>query len=218
MAQTLSASDVYDFYGLTVLSGPAYTTYKPKRLEILKDIRSKYIASLKGRIKAEAGYLGIEIDGDSIASIIKNVSAQLNSAIEAEAENMRRYDSKGFNIMKFVEQFHKQPTGMQTAPDAFRSKEGKARAMFGGEPWAKISEAFLKIESAQTDTEIILAIDGLNSLQHNTNYVLVDIAGVPGVDQLREMMEEKFHARGPEDLAPKMSPGVRSLLKEAGVL
>ena len=217
-ANPLTSADVYNFYGLTMLSAPEYKAFKSRRMELLLDIKQKYVEALKSRIKAEAGYIDLDVEGDSIEAILKQVSNHLNSALEAEAESMRKYDSKGFNIMKFVKQFHTdKPKGLETAPDAFRSKQGTSVSMFGGEPWAKIAEAFLAIAQAKTDSEIILSIDALNSLQHNTNYVLVDIAGVPGVDQLQEMMNEKF-VSGPKELAPKMSVLVRELLEDAGVL
>ena len=215
---TLTSSDVYDFYGLTMLAGPTYAAFKTRRFEHLLDIKSKYVAALKSRIKAEAGYIDLDVDGDSIEAILGQVEKHLSGAIEAEASSMMKFGSKGFNIINFVKKFHTdKPKGLEAAPDAFRSSAGTKRSMFGGEPWAQISEAFLAIAKAESAIEIVLSIDALNSLQHNTNYVLVDIAGVPGVDQLRAMMEEKFHS-GPKDLAPKMSNKVRGLLKEAGIL
>lgn len=212
----LAASDVFNFYGLTMLSGPAYAAFHSIRRGFLLEIKAKYVDSLKSRIKAEAGYINLDVDGDNIHTIIRKITDHLDSAIESQLDSMRA--GNAFDVLSFVKQFHDQaPKGMECAPDLFRSDEGKKRQMFGGEPWAKISEAFLNIEKAKTDTEIILAIDALNSLQHNTNYVLVDIAGVRGVDELRALMQEKAEV-DPKDVAHKMSPEVCDLLKDAGIL
>lgn len=218
MRKLLSTSDVYDFYGLTLLSGPDHVAFKERRRELLLDIKKKYVKSLKDRIKLEAKLIGLDIVEDSIEAIVKKVSEALGDEIAEQAEEMRIMN-RGFNVMRFLDKFHNkpQPTGLEVAPGAFRSDEGKKMAMYGGEPWAQISEAFLAIERSETDSEIILAIDALNSLQHNTNYVLFDIAGVAGVEQIQDIMQEKFTS-GPKELADHMSSSVKKLLVEAKIL
>jgi len=186
-----------------------------ERSRFLALIRFKYIDSLKARIKAEAGYINLDVDGDSIEQLCSRISNALEREINQQAQQMAMGLSQGFNMASMIQQAHdSRPKGMEAAPEAFRSKQGKSRSMYGGEPWAQISEAFLAIEKAQTDSEIILAIDQLNSLQHNTNYVLFDITGYANV---HDVLNEKFEASHPKDFKSKMSKDVIQLLTKAGI-
>lgn len=211
---TLSASDVYDFYGLSLMTGMDDDELIDQRSLHLQEIRQKYIDSLKERIKAEAGYINLDVDGDSLVQLCGRISNALEKEIDQQAEKMRLF-GQGFNMMDMIQQAHEaKPKGLEAAPEAFRSKQGTSRAMFGGEPWAQISEAFLAIEKAETDSEIILAIDQLNSLQHNTNYVLFDITGYANV---HDVLNEKFAAAHPAEFKSKMSKDVIELLVKAGI-
>lgn len=186
-----------------------------ERSAFLRSIQDKYIQSLKERIKAEAGYIDLEVDGDSIEQLCKRISNALEDEINDQAAQMAMGMSQGFNMLNMLQQAHEdQPKGLEAAPEAFRSKQGTSRSMYGGEPWAQISEAFLAIERAETDSEIILSIDQLNSLQHNTNYVLFDITGYANV---HDVLNEKFAASHPSEFKSKMSKPVIELLKKAEI-
>lgn len=172
-------ADVYDFYGMILLEDkPLSVDDRATYDTLMRDIRRKFVTALKSRIIAEAGYIGIDLKVMSIEAMCKKISDTLAEAVTKEADTMAALGT-GFKLMNFIENVHnnKPPDPFYTAPDAFRSKEGTKRAMFGGEPWAKISEAFIKVEKAQTTKEIIYAIDITCDLQHNTNHVLFDITG-----------------------------------------
>lgn len=214
MMNSLSASDVYDFYGLSLMTGIEDETLLEERSGYLQEIRQKYIDSLKERIKAEAGYINLDVDGDSIEQLCGRISKSLEKEIDDQAEKMRLF-GQGFNMINMIQQAHDaRPKGLEAAPEAFRSKQGTSRSLFGGEPWAQISEAFLAIENAKTDSEIILSIDQLNSLQHNTNYVLFDITGYANV---HDVLNEKFAASHPRDFKSKMSKNIIDLLNRSGI-
>ena len=220
----LSVSDVYDFYGLSVLNeselkGEDHQQY----VFFLTEIRDNYIKTLKRRIKEEAGYLGLDVEQSSIEIMVKKVSEKLGDEIKRQSSQMASM-GKGFDMMSMIKAQHaaKVP-GMENAAEQFRSKQGKSRSAFGGEPWAKISEAFLAIEKAETPKTIILAIDHLNDLQHNCCHVIFDLTGTRGGGgsshaDVQAVLDEKFAAKTPKDFASKMSSDVRNFLKEQKVV
>lgn len=220
----LSISDVYDFYGLSVIDEKTLDT-EPKQMYtfFLTEIRDNYIKTLKRRIKEEAGYLGLDVEQSSIEIMVKKVSEKLNDEIKRQSTQMAAM-GKGFDMMSMIKAQHaaKVP-GMENAAEQFRSDKGKSRGAFGGEPWAKISEAFLAIERAQTPKEIVLSVDHLNDLQHNCCHVIFDLTGTRGGGgsshaDVQAVLDEKFSARSPKDYASKMSSDVRKFLKEQKVI
>ena len=96
--------------------------------------------------------------------------------------------------------------------------------MFGGEPWAKISEAFTKIEEALGPKATILAIDHLNALAHNCCAVIFDLTGTRyggSVTQhaaIKAVLDDKFKAKTPKEFAKKMSKDVRNFLRQERVI
>lgn len=221
----LQASDLYDFYGLSMLTEQAVSGEGRKLYNFfLGEIRTKYIKTLSRRIKEEAGYIGLDVEGTNIATLLKKVNDGLAEQIQKQAERMRR-GLGGFD-MSFIKNTYAaavKPKGMENAADAFRSKQGTSRSMFGGEPWAKICDAFVGIEKAQSSKEIVLAIDHLNALQHNCCHVIFDLTGTRGGggsthDDVKAVLDEKFKAKTPKEFASKMSEDVRNFLKEQGVL
>lgn len=220
----LSVSDVYDFYGLSLLKEEDLKD-EPRKLfnYYLTTIRDNYVKTLKRRIIEEAGYLGMSVDGTNLESLISSLSKKLSQEISRQAANMAA-SGVGFDMMTMIraQQQKPKPT-LDGAADAFRSSKGKSRALFGGEPWAKISEAFLAIERAQTAKNIILAIDHLNMLAHNCCAVIFDLTNTRGsagsmYEDVKAILDEKFKAKTPQDFADKMSGDVRLFLEEQGIL
>jgi len=220
----LSIENIYDFYGLSMiqesdLDNDAKSIYKFH----LKHIQFNYVKTLKKRIVEEAGYIGLDVAGDSISSLIKNVQKKLDEEISKQSKKMATLGAS-FNMIDMIKSQHgNKPKSLENAADAFRSKEGKSRSMFGGEPWAKISEAFMKVEEAETPKTIILAIDHLNYLAHNCCAVLFDLTGTRGGGgdkhaAVKAVLDEKFKAKSPQDFANKMSGDVKMFLKEQGIL
>ena len=220
----LSVNDVYDFYGLAMLSE---ADLKGEDLQqyvfFLTEIRDNYIKTLKKRIKEEAGYLGLDVENTSIEAMVKKVSEKLNDEIKRQSTSMAAM-GKGFDMMSMIKAQHAQKVpGMENAAEQFRSKQGKSRSAFGGEPWAKISEAFLAIERAESPKSIVLAVDHLNALQHNCCHVIFDLTGTRGGggdnhQAVQEVLEDKFKAKTPKEFADKMSSDVRSFLKDQKVI
>jgi hypothetical protein len=220
----LSIDDVYSFYGLSCVDAPTLDDEARKIYSFhLKHIQSQYIKTLRKRIVEEAGYIGLDVNGDSIASLVKKVTDGLQEQLKKQSAKMTAI-GVGFNIMDMIKSEHsKKPKSLENAADAFRSKDGKSRSMFGGDPWAKISEAFMKIEEAATSKEIIFAIDQLNDLQHNTCAVIFDLTGTRGSAgdnhaAVQAVLDEKFKAKSPQEFADKMSSDVREFLKEQRVI
>jgi hypothetical protein len=188
----------------------------------LSEIRTHYVVTLKKRIKEEAGYLNLDVDGSSIAALLKNMKNKMDEEIVKQSARMSATGS-GFNMMDMVKSTHSaKPKALEASAEAFRSKEGR-RPAFGGEPWAKICEAFLAIEQAQSSKAIVTSIDLLNSLQHNCCHVLFDLTGTRGGGgsnhtDVKAVLDDKFKAKTPKEFASKMSGDVRSFLKEQGVL
>lgn len=219
----IDVSDVYDFYGLSCVTEASLNEEEKKMFTFfLNEIQRKYVISLKKRIKEEAGYLGLDIEGTNIETLMTNMKKGIDEQIKQQASKMARTGS-GFNMMDIIKDtMNAKPKGMENAAAAFRVKE-KQRPAFGGEPWAKIAEAFLGVERAKSNKDIILAIDHLNDLQHNCCHVLFDLTGTRGGGgeahkAIAEILDEKKHAKTPRDFAPKMSSDVRSFLKDQKVV
>jgi len=219
----LDVSDVYDFYGLSCVAEDNLNEEERKLYTFfLMEIQRRYVVTLKKRIKEEAGYLGLDIEGTNIETLMGNMKKGIDEQIKQQANKMARTGA-GFNMMDIIKDtMNAKPKGMENAAAAFRVKE-KQRPAFGGEPWAKISEAFLGVERAKSNKEIILAIDHLNDLQHNCCHVLFDLTGTRGGGgdahkAIASILDEKRDAKTPRDFATKMSNDVRSFLKDQKVL
>lgn len=220
----LEVSDIYNFYGLTMIDEKSLDEENCKLYEFyLNEIKSAYVFSLKKRIKEEAGYLGLDIEGTSLEALLGNMKSKLDEEIIKQSRKMAALGA-GFDLMSLVKSQHAtKPKGMENAADGFRSKQGKSRTAFGGEPWAKISEAFIAIERAVSPKSIILAIDLLNSLQHNTCHVLFDVTGTRGGggqdhNAVKQVLDEKFKAKHPREFSSKMSSEMKSFLESLGAL
>lgn len=220
----LETHDIYDFYGLTMVDRDSLPAPNLRLFKFyLNEIKRKYIESLAHRIRLEAKWMGLDLQGNSITALVGKLSAKMDEEIQKQAGNMRMMGA-GFDMLSFVKaQQGQKQRDLDVAADTFRSKEGKSRAAFGGEPWAKISDAFLRVEKATSEQEIILAIDALNSLQHNCCHVLFDLTNTRGgsgedATAVKAVLEEKFKAKTPKEFGKKMSNDVRKFLKEVGAL
>lgn len=220
----LETHDIYDFYGLTMVNRDALPSPNQRLFKFyLNEIKRKYIESLAHRIRLEAKWMGLDLQGNSITALVNKLTTKMDEEIKKQSKNMMALGT-GFDMLAFVQAHQKQKQrDMDIAADTFRSEEGKSRPAYGGEPWAKISDAFLRVEKAVSDQEIILAIDALNSLQHNCCHVLFDLTntrGASGEDAtaIKAVLEEKFKAKTPKEFEKKMSSDVRKFLKEVGAL
>ena len=219
----IDVSDVYDFYGLSCITESSLNDEESKMYTFfLNEIKRKYVIALRKRIKEEAGYLGLDIEGTNLASLLSNMKKGIDEQLAAQAKSMARTGS-GFDMMSMIKSQHSnKPKGMENAAATFRVKE-KQRPAFGGEPWAKISEAFLAVEKSTSNKEIVLSIDHLNDLAHNCCAVLFDLTGTRGTADenhkaIQRILDEKKNARTPREYSSKMSSDVKSFLKDQKVL
>jgi hypothetical protein len=85
---------------------------------------------------------------------------------------------------------------------------------FGGEAWAKIADAWLKLDKAETKGEVITYIDHVYDLQHNTDTVfnkLVSYSKDGSFQWLKRALDTKAKLDHPIELIEKVSPSMRKL-------
>ncbi len=249
----LSSEDMYDVYGLEHVLGPvvARTALDQEDADFiafrLGEIKDAYVHACKSRIRAEAKFLGIELEDASFATILTRMREHLGKAVQnsmmANAANMQR--GGNFNLMSEILKAHQAAgnplTGVdvtkygvkQQAPaprpdvDPNWFMKGNAGRVTEDPKWAEITQAYLAVENAGTNSAIIGAIDRLNQLQHNSFHVLIDLqTGRMLTDfsnqtddrearkRLQDILNIKLEAKGPAVFADRMSKEVRTLLKK----
>lgn len=243
----LSPEDIYDVYGCESLIRipdlePGDLTMVTMRLTEIRDI---YVAATKSRIRAEAVFCGVKLDGDQfrLEDVLDQIKKSLTKAMEAEADKMARGGS--FNLMQHIMKAHVasgtvpkgvDPTKFGINPEAlvrpktpdvdpnWFMKQATGR-MWDNPKWAEIAKTFLDVEKAETNQQIVSAIDRLNQLQHNSFHVLIDLQtgrmlrdytnqsdDREARKRLQEVLDMKLNARSVMDFAAQMSGDVRKLL------
>lgn len=249
----LSAEDIYDVYGLEWVlkarQGQDLDAEDRSMISFrLQEIRNIYVAACKSRIRAEARFLGIDLEGDtfSFEYVLKEIKNNIGKAMEQNAEKMMR--GGGFNLMGHILNAHKAAgadlTGIDTArfgvgaatapppkkdvdPNWFMDTKKHGGRVWEDPRWAEIAKAFVAIEEAHGDDEIIRSIDRINQLQHNSFHVLIDLqTGRMLTDytnqtddrearkRLQEVLNMKLEATSVEDFKDRMSADVRKLLRK----
>ncbi len=248
----LSAEDIYDVYGLEWVLKATLTGYKldaeDERLIglRLREIRDFYVSACKSRIRAEARFLGINLEGESFSFeyVLQEIKNNIGKAMEQNAEKMMR--GGGFNLMGHILSAHKAAgtdlTGINTArfgvgavtvappkkdvdPNWFMDTKKHGGRVWEDPRWAEIAKAFVAIEAAHSDDEIIRSIDRINQLQHNSFHVLIDLQTGRMLNnctnqtddrearkRLQEVLNMKLEATSVEEFKDRMSPDVRKLL------
>lgn len=246
----LSAADIYDLYGIeSIITNRSGTeidhgdnTFMSMRLQ---EVKAAYVAACKSRIRAEARFLGIELDGDgfSFTRVLDQIKKNIGKTMEADAQHMMRGGS--FNLMGTILKAHQAaganlqdidvarfgvgkalPTPKKDVdPDWFlKGKEHGAR-MWDNPRWAEIAKAYVEIEEANTNHEIIRSIDRINQLQHNSFHILIDLQTgrmltdyTNQVDhnearkRLQEVLNLKLNATSVNVFKDKMSSDIQKLL------
>lgn len=244
----LSAEDIYDVYGLeSILNSGANLDSEDRTIVSmrLREIRDTYVAACKSRIRAEARFLGIKLDGDgfSFTQVINEIKNNISKAMEKNAEKMMRggsfnlmgtilaahqasgADLKGIDISRFGLKSATPPPKKDVDPNWFMKTKDHGGRVWEDPRWAEIAKAYVAIESAQTNQEIVLAIDRINQLQHNSFHVLIDLqTGRMLTDytnqtddrearqRLQEVLNIKLESAGVEQFKDKMSNDVRKVL------
>lgn len=242
----LSAEDIYDVYGLEeLLSAPLEASDLTQVTQRLHEIKDAYVHACKSRIRAEARFLGLDVEDISFAAMLGRIKDHLGKAIQksmmANAERMQRGGS--FNLMAEILKAHQaagsMPEGVDPAkygvkvappvprpdvdPDWF--KKGTSGRVTEDPKWAEITKAYLAVDKAITNREIVSAIDTLNQLQHNSFHVLIDLQTGRMLNdfsnatdhnaaraRLQEILNIKQNATDVATFAGKMSGDVRKLL------
>jgi hypothetical protein len=247
----LTETDIFDVYGLEwVLQAPHIDEDDNRFISFrLGEIRDAYIHATKSRIRAEAEHLGINTGDLSVADMLGLIRDQLGRAITdgmiANADRMQRGGS--FNLMGEILKAHQAagslpkgidptkygvtPTPADPRPDVDPNwfmpspKTWHPGRVTSDPRWADIAKAYLAIDAAKDNHQIISAIDRLNQLQHNSFHVLIDLqTGRMLTDysnatddrnarkRLQEILDIKLKARSPVSVASRMSGDVRRLL------
>lgn len=233
----LSPEDIYDVYGCEELihipdleSGDR--TQVTMRLEEIRDI---YVSATKSRIRAEAVFCGVKLDGDQfrLEDALDQIKKGLSAAMEKEADKMARGGS--FNLMQHIMKGHVAagtvPKGVDPSkfginpqelirpktpdvdPNWFMKKAGGR--MWDNPRWAEIAKTFLDVEASDTPQKIVSAIDRLNQLQHNSFHVLIDLqTGRMLTDYTNQSDDRQARKRLQEVLDMKLNS--RSVMDFAG--
>jgi len=243
----LKPQDIYNFYGcafLHDLTKQAVAIPEIKEVHsLIREIHALYVEASKARIRAEAKFLGIELEeGFSFRVFLDSLPELLQKEMEQSSEDMMR--GGNFNLMGNILRAHQLAgadlkdidtsrfgVGGFSKPkpkdvDAEWFKGGKERGRVWDDPkWHEIAKAYLAMESAQTIDEIIQAVDHLNSLQHNSFHLLIDLQtgrmlennGVnhqEAVNLVHEILGAKRQAEQVSNLAPKMDKFIGELVKQ----
>jgi len=127
---------------------------------------NSYVDILKERIIAEAKFLGVKEGAPTIAEIISDVNKALEEDINRQSEQMLTMGMT-FDFRNIAEMTTKKMSEKKdlSRPDSFLNNP----------KWAEIAETFVAVEEAATARDIVLSIDKLNHLQHNSFHVLIDL-------------------------------------------
>lgn len=246
----LSAEDIYDVYGLEWVYKANQTNLDGEDRSLisfrLQEIRDTYVAACKSRIRAEARFLGIKLDGDgfSFSQVIEEIKKSIGKAMEQNAEKMMRggkfnlmgtilaahqaggADLKGIDVAKYgLNPAAPPPPKKDVDPNWFMKTKDHGGRVWEDPRWAEIAKAYVAIEEAQTEDQIIQSIDRINQLQHNSFHVLIDLqTGRMLTDytnqtddrearkRLQEVLNMKLEATSVEEFKDRMSGDVRKLL------
>ncbi len=195
----LSAEDIYDVYGLESLLGRDLDQEDARMIaHRLVDIRDIYVAACKSRIRAEARFVGIKLEGDqfSFSHALAQIKNTIGEAVQKEAQRAARTggpmnlmgtilqahraagnDLKGIDVSRFglSAEAPPPPPKKDVDPNWFMKIDGHGARVWDNPRWADIAKAYLAVEAANTPREIVGAIDRLNQLQHNSFHVLIDL-------------------------------------------
>ena len=197
----LRPSDVFDVYAINVMLPKLVALSGAEDCITLCEDRvnsvwQTYVTAGRARIKAEAKFLGLDLDGDNftIKMLLDSIGQLMTKTMEKESESMMR--GGGFNMMGNILKAHQaggqdlsdidtKSFGVGKAekpkpkpgvdPDWFKGSERTHGGMTNDPLWHEIAKAFVKLEEAVSMNDKFLAIDRLNDLQHNSFHLLIDL-------------------------------------------
>lgn len=254
----LAPTDIYDLYVCSALR--PFLSADPGDLDFcnekIRAVHQYYVDACRERIKAEAVFLGVsdeDLETFSIADMINKIGEMVVKDFTSDdtAEQMMRggqfnfaksviqagmasgMDMTGIDVKAFgvntdeVEEV-KQP-GINT--DWFSGAKGRGGHLVKDSKWHVIAKAYIALEEADDEEAMIQAIDHLNSLQHNSFHILIDLQtgrmlegrSTPEADYneardtLQKVLDLKFSSKnekgGMAKLVPHVSKEVADLAK-----
>lgn len=198
----LRTADIYDLYACEFILSRASDAETRAILESRVDeIHSMYVTAGKQRIRAEARFLGIKLEGDCFT--FSDMLGQIRQVVEKQLREtpqngdnlldmlLSAHQTAGMDMSGISEQFRpKQPAKKKEEPGVntewFKGK-GTSDRLINDPKWHVIAKAYVELESAKTTKAKIAAIDRLNDLQHNSFHLLIDL-------QTGRMLEGKSDA------------------------
>lgn len=238
----LDTVDIFDFYGCEFLfNNPEVSPEDKSQAEDrIHDIHDLYVNSTRERIKAECKFLGIDdYEGFTIRKAVKLMQKILEKDCFDQADNVRQ-SGEGMNLMGSILKAHQMAGGDMeginmgafgvAAQDEPVSKNSiDADSLLKDPKWHVIAEAFINLEDANTTKDMILSIDHLNDLQHNSFHLLIDLQTgrmldnqsegkmhgkhSDAVDTVKDVLDIKLGASTPLQYADRMSTDVAKLIR-----
>lgn len=245
----LGPEDIYDLYGCEWILNARRSADNLDQADEqlvsfrLREIQAAYVHACTARIRAEAKFLGVGLEeGSSLTDIMKHLSGLLEAEMASQAEKMMH--GGGFNMMGAILKAHQMgggdlsgidlsKYGVAKAPPVPKKdvdpewflKGDKSKRMFDDPKWHEIAKAFVAVEQANTDKEIVRSIDFLNQLQHNSFHILIDLQtgrmltkyeGAVDHDQarknLQEILDAKLKSTSVHGFISKMGKEIRDLV------
>lgn len=204
----LEEQDIFDVYGVDALigtaevPGPNLARFDEKTvLDRISEIHAIYVSACKARIRSEARFCGVDLEGElSVSRMLEKVRDFISEAFNKQAETGQQVDLLstilGAHSMAGTDMsdFDLGRVGMEAPPEVEKvpdpdvdpdwfTKQGDDR-MWDNPKWNEIAKAYVKLEEATCPRDMVQAIDLLNSLQHNSFHLLIDL-------QTGRMLEDK---------------------------
>lgn len=239
----LQSHDIFDLYGCEYLLHKANLEDDDKQIVEfrVREIKDAYVASCRSRVIAEARYLGINVGADrSLSEILEDARTKVIEMVQKQATTgMFGYGSP--NLMQTVLKAHMAAGSSMAGIDLKRfglseaekpqenEMETLSNSMLKDPTWHIIAKAYLDVEAAQSIQTIISSIDKLNSLQHHSFHVLIDlqtgrmldsskcegaVAHNAAATNVKDILGLRMQAKTPYIFLEKMSGDIKSLFNK----
>jgi len=191
----LSDVDIFDVYACQELLQHALLSDSDRATvnSRIYEIHSLYVEASKSRIRSEARFCGNKNVGlaPTLQEMLVNVRKMLMDNIQKKlfagkqvnlmqeilgARQMAGLSMEGIDMARVG---YKPPVKIEKPPDptvdpAWFTRKVNDR-IWDNPRWTDIANAYLYLEKASNTNEMILAIDRLNQLQHNSFHILIDL-------------------------------------------
>jgi hypothetical protein len=190
----LSERDIFDVYGCQELLQRPFLGDDDRATVHGRvfEIHAKYVEASKARIRSEAKFVGAGVDlVPTLAEMMGKMRQILSESLMRKqmaggqvnlmqevirANQMAGVNMKGVDLARFgVKELApiEKPPEPDVDPTWF-TKSHNSR-IWENPRWVDISTAYLELEKAVDPNSMILTIDRLNQLQHNSFHLLIDL-------------------------------------------